>query len=172
MIIIDLEWTCCDNGEFDQKKDGEIIEIGAVMLSADCSSIQSTFQTLVKPYYNHQLTEFCKTLIGIDQNSIDNARDLTEVHQSFTCWAGSYCGFASWGNDDFHVLKRGFADAGLFFPFTEHCNLFRSFRNGQTRVLRRNGMKWHGQRHRALNDAMTYAEMVIAEKHTHTFRPI
>jgi len=73
-------------------------------------------------------------------------------------------GFCSWGCDDLFRIKRECELNESEFPFVKHSNLHRLFRCGQRGMLKRHKLKWHGIRHRAINDAITYANIVLAAK--------
>lgn len=159
-IIIDLEMTCCNKGEF-PKDEMEIIEIGAVKIREKDLLITGAFQQFVRPIRKPTLTEFAKELLHIRQKDIDEAKTFPDIwKKDFMPWLGDIVHAASWGGSDIKWLRRECEE----LPFTHHCNLFRIFGNGQKRVLKRNGLKWYGERHHALNDALTYTEMLLTEK--------
>jgi len=164
MIIIDLEWTCCKNNEFDQKEDGEIIEIGAVRVKDDFSEIESTFQAFVKPIKNPKLTGFAQKLLHISQEQVDEAETFDKVWPNFLEWLGEDDSFGSWGGDDLVMIKKGCELHNLKMPFVKHCNIARVLRPRRGNMIKHN-IKWHdGIRHRAINDAITYAKIAIAVK--------
>jgi len=172
IIIIDLEMTCCENDEF-TKDDMEVIEIGAVRICADDMQVTGAFQSFVKPVMNPKLTDFAKELLHISQLSIDCAPVFSEAWSLlFLPWLGGDETFCSWGKGDLVWLDKACQRHSQTLPFSHHCDLFKAFGNGQRRVLKRNGLSWYGQRHRALNDAITYAQMLIAEKPSTTYRKI
>jgi inhibitor of KinA sporulation pathway (predicted exonuclease) len=163
MIIIDLEWTCCRNNEFDQEKDGEIIEIGAVRLKDDFSEIQSTYQAFIRPIENPQLTDFAKKLLHISQDKIDNAETFDKVWPKFLEWLGDDDSFGSWGGSDLVRIKRECELHSLKQPFTRHSNIARYLRPRRGN-MRKYKIKWQGERHRAISDALTYAKIAMAVK--------
>lgn len=170
ILIIDLEMTCCEHDEF-PKAEMELIEIGAAVVSEHTWNITGSFGCLVKPVLHPQLTKFCVNLLGIEQHDVDTAltpraawdRFLHLFHDDRFC---------SWGRGDLKWLKAFTSNYGLWFPFKQHGNLFHAIGSGQSRFLRRHKITWYGQRHRALNDAMTYAEMVIKAKPNIVYRDI
>jgi inhibitor of KinA sporulation pathway (predicted exonuclease) len=163
MIIIDLEWTCCNNNEFDQEKDGEIIEIGAVRVNDDFSEIESTFQAFVKPVQNPELTEFAKKLLHISQEMVDEAETFDKVWPKFLEWLGEDDSFGSWGGCDLVRIVRECKLHDLKQPFVKHSNIARILRPRMAN-MRKHKIKWQGERHRAISDAMTYAKIAIAIK--------
>lgn len=79
--VLDLELTCWDKDDIYKrtvKKDGEIIDIGVVVLDRDYKEIGS-FESVVKPMYHSHLSDYCKDLTGITQKEIDYARNLLQV---------------------------------------------------------------------------------------------
>ncbi len=71
MLVIDLEATC-DEGDGLPAIDMEIIEIGAVLATAE-GSVLDQFQALVRPVVWPQLTPFCRQLTNIQQADVDGA---------------------------------------------------------------------------------------------------
>lgn len=160
-IILDLEMTCCSDGSF-PKDEMEIIEIGAVKIFHN--NIVDEFHALCRPRLHPALTPFCKDLLGISQIDVDSAPSFQYAFPLFQLWCGDCARFASWGGDDIVWLRNECSRYGLDFPFNQFCNLYRVIGCAQPRFLRRHNMQWNGQRHRALNDARTYAQIVFASR--------
>jgi len=171
IVVIDLEMTCCEHDEF-EKSEMETIEIGAVRQCTQTWVIESEFQSLVKPVQNPILTKFCESLLGISQQGVDHADTFDVVWLKFLKWLGVRSQMCSWGTGDMKWLQRDCLLHNQRFPFKQHCNLFRTLGGGQKRLLRRHGLEWFGSRHRALNDAKTYAAILAAAKPEMHFREI
>ncbi|KAI9096244.1 ribonuclease H-like domain-containing protein [Phlyctochytrium arcticum] len=84
LCVIDFEATCEATSAFDF--DNEIIEFPAVLLNARTGEVMGEFQGYVKPSKNPILSDFCKSLTGISQTTIDNAEPFTAVLKRFETW--------------------------------------------------------------------------------------
>jgi inhibitor of KinA sporulation pathway (predicted exonuclease) len=71
ILVVDLEATCSDDGSI-PPEEMEIIEIGACW-TTEGGVVLERFQHLVKPLARPILTPFCKQLIGITQEEVDQA---------------------------------------------------------------------------------------------------
>lgn len=65
-IVVDLEATCDDQGAV-PRHEMEIIEIGAVLVTASALQVEDEFQAFVKPVRHPVLTRFCRELTSIAQ---------------------------------------------------------------------------------------------------------
>src|SRR4028118_1975109 len=88
-LVLDLEATCSDRETFD-RREMEIIEIGAVMVEANSLALIDEFQTFVKPVRHPTLTEFCKSLTSITQAQVDQAHSYPEAIAALTGWLAQY----------------------------------------------------------------------------------
>ncbi|TWI53798.1 inhibitor of KinA sporulation pathway (predicted exonuclease) [Pseudomonas duriflava] len=175
-LIIDLEATT-DRGGW-PVEEMEIIEIGAVLISRTGREIDH-FQSYVKPAQRPILTEFCKTLTHISQDNIDSAPSLEEVWVRFEEWLGGYeehlAGWCSWGDYDRRQLQRDWREHRLDSSLARlpHMNLKQRF--AKSRQLSRPvsldaalslaGFCFHGQPHRALEDARNTARLLPVTVH-------
>lgn len=169
-LIVDLEATCADDGGLPREQ-MEIIEIGAVMLSARTFEIESEFQTFVRPVRHPILTEFCKGLTKIRQPDVDSAPSFAEAVEAMKHWMYQYDDplFCSWGNYDRSQFLQDCEYHGVAYPFRSgHLNLKEEFsraqnlrkRLGVTAALRRLGLTFEGTHHRAIDDARNIARIV------------
>ncbi|MFX6218279.1 3'-5' exonuclease, partial [Acinetobacter baumannii] len=71
ILVVDLEATCSDDGSI-PPEEMEIIEIGACWVTEGGVGLER-FQHLVRPLARPVLTPFCKQLIGITQEEVDQA---------------------------------------------------------------------------------------------------
>lgn len=168
-VIVDVEATCCEQGEF-PRDEMEIIEIGAVAVDAATGAVESEFQAFVRPVRNPVLTEFCRHLTGITQEQVDAAEDFPTVIQRFGEWLagiGDY-DFCSWGFYDKHQFEQDSAFHGVAYPFAgPHRNLKLEFAaaTGATKklgvgwALRRLGLEFEGSPHRGIDDARNIARI-------------
>lgn len=87
LLIIDFEATCEEKNPAGYPH--EIIEFPAVLISCenvDRPEIIDVFHSYVKPVINPTLSEFCKALTGIEQNTVDAADTFDKVLHSFEKW--------------------------------------------------------------------------------------
>ena len=86
LLILDLEATCF-GGQW-EKGLQEIIELPAILVENDEKYTKiSTFHRYVRPTERPILSDFCKQLTGISQNTIDVSSELTTVLDQFQDWA-------------------------------------------------------------------------------------
>ena len=171
-LIIDFEATCCDQGSV-PRSEMEIIEIGAVMLSTEKLTIESEFQTFVKPVRNPVLSLFCKELTSITQDEVDTAPLFDDALKKMKNWMNQYTDliFCSWGDYDRNQLKQDCEFHDISYPFSdEHINLKKIFsetmgikkRKGVVGALRSLGLFFEGNHHRGIDDARNIARIVVA----------
>ena len=157
----------------------EIIEIGAVKVQLSDFSKVDEFQAFIKPLRTPILTDFCKTLTGIRQADVDNAKTFYEVAPSFFewCWKGKEpLAWCSWAMYDYYQLEQDcdhyFIDNELLY--IEHINLKNLYgdahagrRRGLKNALQEQGLPFVGRNHRGLDDAKNALSIV---KHMPTFQ--
>jgi len=166
IIIADLEATCWKN----KKLRSEIIEIGAVKLNNKLEIIDE-FDEFVKPYFNPELSDFCKKLTSIKQEDINYARVFPLVFVDFVKWAGKVSYFCSWGNYDKKQLIRDCNLHNLKIPkFIEkrHINVKEIFAKaydikpkGLGKAIEKIGKTFVGTHHRGIDDARNIAVILM-----------
>jgi len=139
MIILDLEATCWgrNNKHLGNKTlknkigNQEIIEIGALKIDPDLNTAIDSFQCIVKPKLNPELSTFCKDLTGITQSDISNAESFDRVFAKLSLWASTETSFASWGSFDRNLLKLEFDRNNIESPtwFKWHHNIKKVYSN-------------------------------------------
>lgn len=168
-LIVDLEATCCDEGQV-PRDEMEIIEIGAVALLGNGPRTCGEFQAFVRPVRHPELTDFCKGLTKISQQNVDGARSFPEVLERFSVWINSFKDpiFCSWGDYDKHQLHQDCSYHAVQFPFNaEHINIKKKFAEsmslrktcGLGQALRKVGIEFEGQPHRGIDDARNMANL-------------
>ncbi|MCF5054539.1 exonuclease [Pseudomonas syringae] len=170
-LIIDLEATTDDGGW--PVTEMEVIEIGASLVNREGRELDH-FQRFVRPLRRPLLTPFCRKLTHISQANIDTAAPITEVWPLFERWLGQHQprleGWASWGDYDRLQLELEWQRNGLASALaqTPHVNLKQRFAKarrldkplGLNGALQLAGMQFHGQQHRALEDARNTARLL------------
>ncbi|KAG8984816.1 hypothetical protein FRB93_006304 [Tulasnella sp. JGI-2019a] len=94
ILVLDVEATCAAGSTFDYPN--EIIEWPVLLMRwVDEGTpngveqklvVVDDFRSYVRPTWRPQLTDFCKSLTGIDQSEIDTAPTFTEMLVSFESW--------------------------------------------------------------------------------------
>lgn len=168
-LVLDVEATCCDAGEF-PRDEMEIIEIGAVLCDARTLEPSKEFQTFVKPRRHPRLTEFCSKLTTIAQSDVDRAPDFPRALAALRDFlAGGAGRFASWGDYDWWQFKRDALLHRATLPFVSpRYNLKEMFSTragdragyGTGQALRRVGLAPSGTHHRAIDDARNIARLL------------
>ncbi len=179
-IIYDLEATCWDDGSAD--KEMEIIEIGAYRIN-DFGEVRGKFSRFVRPVLNPTLSEFCLGLTGIRQVEVNRADTFPTVIEEFKQWAHvddldeDYV-LCSWGGFD---RKMFIKDCNLHRLESEwalqHINLKEQYSQlgrlhrglGLQAALKREGLQFVGQPHRAIADAENTVAIFL--KHFGIWRP-
>lgn len=170
-LIVDFEATCTDKNEF-PRHEMEIIEIGAVLF--DDNGGVSHYQNWVKPVKNPNLTSFCQELTGITQDDVDWASGFEVVMEHFLSWVrkntqGEEYVFYSWGAFDKNIMGRQCVEYGIDATdvLNQHVNAKELFAEkfnckpmGVTSALKLKRLKFEGQHHRALDDAINITKLV------------
>ena len=168
-VVVDLEATCwsavtAPARHAQQAEETEIIEIGAVKLSAGLQPM-GEFSRLVRPVRHPTLTDFCCSLTGITQGEVDAADGFARVYGDFLAWIGGPMTFVSWSRFDHEQLLRQSQQEGLPLPpwhpvdakeeFTDwgRGHTGRKMRFGLKGALEHLGMTVEGTAHRGLDDA-------------------
>ena len=112
LLVIDFEATCEEKNPAGYPH--EIIEFPAVLVSCenvDRPEIIDVFHSYVKPVINPTLSEFCKGLTGIEQNTVDAADTFDKVLHAFEKWMQQH----SMGlSKTFMIVTDGPFDMGRF----------------------------------------------------------
>lgn len=104
-IILDMEWNQPFSKEsplfkkLDEKLKREIIQIGAVKITADMQNA-GEFLTNVKPLYYKRLHPHVRRLTNITESELVNAPDFFQAMEDFHNWCGEDCVFITWGFED------------------------------------------------------------------------
>ncbi|WP_276356361.1 3'-5' exonuclease [Cohnella caldifontis] len=170
-IVYDLEMTV-------RRKRGqvaEIIEIGAVKLALDGGApvVASTFQSFVKPVVVPTLTPDTTAFTGISQQDVGAAGTLEEVVREFAGWMGPEEYFmCAWGPDDLRQLVQECRQHGISTDWiVNHNNLQKMLSKiykldkhqqlGLKNALEMLEIPFSGSHHRALDDALNTAQILI-----------
>lgn len=170
-IVFDLEATCWENN--DEGRLNEIIEIGAVKLD-DTLEVIDEFSSYVKPIINPQLSEFCRSLTAIRQESVDSAPVFDVAINKFENWifsTGDNVLLLSWGHYDRKQILREATEknySGKIIQFLEegHRSLKHEFAKvrrikpcGMAKALQMLDLPLEGVHHRGIDDAKNIARI-------------
>ncbi len=118
-IVLDMEWNQPWPGSPSARKvlpvqiRGEILQIGAVRISAD-QQVGDEFQVLVKPKYYRRLNRRVSKLTGIKEAQLrDEGVPMHEAMARFRRWCGEDAVFLTWGFDDITILRENLALYGI-----------------------------------------------------------
>ena len=165
-LVIDLEGTCSQD-ESIPTKEGETIEVGAVIASPS-DWIRGTFSHFVQPSLHPVLTEFCKELTTITQADVDSAEKFPIVISQLMAFAEFYGldSFYSWGTYDRDQFIRDCRFHKIRYPFKAHTDLAKLFRKktgrkrGKRGAMRYFGILPTGSHHRGLDCVLNIAKML------------
>lgn len=123
LIVIDFEATCFEK-PFNRNKQ-EIIEFPAVLLNLETGIIEKEFHKYLRPVEIPILSDYCKNLTGISQETVDDGELFASVMEEFRKWVkltikekklvlpktkksnlDGNCAFVTWGNWDFHIQLK------------------------------------------------------------------
>lgn len=85
LIVIDFEATCFEK-PYNQRNKQEIIEFPAVLVSLKTGKIEKEFHTYCRPVELPELSDYCKNLTGITQETVDKGDLLADVIEEFRVW--------------------------------------------------------------------------------------
>lgn len=173
VLLLDLEFTCWEDslntGWSDPARPPEVIEIGIVAYGTIGGTVFNEYVSFVKPTINSQLSNYCKTLLGIAQDQVDMAQPLTTVVGDIERWlrhnGAERAPTCSWGVNDRKFKANNCLLVGCPDPFSEraHADLkmmiheaFGSLAVGlqdRDRTRQLLGIPENPMRHRAIGDA-------------------
>ena len=109
-LVIDFEATCEEKNPAGYPH--EIIEFPAVLISTEPPEIVDIFHSFVRPVINPKLSEFCKALTGIEQETVDSADTFPLVLEDFREWMESKHGLGQ--QKTYLLITDGPFDMGRF----------------------------------------------------------
>ena len=107
-IVLDLEWNQALSRDLVRTKEfvltGEVIEIGAVKLDAECRPVAG-FRQIVTPKIYRKMHWSVRKLTGISNKSLESGLPFPEAFSKFLAWCGDDFAFLTWGPDDLPMLE-------------------------------------------------------------------
>ena len=170
LIVLDLEATCWAEPNIAVKS--EIIEIGAVKVDLKNSQIVDTFDMLVRPTLNPDLSDYCTNLTGITTDMVKGSEYFWQVYPKFVKWAGAKKKglIGAWGDYDGKALQRDVNLHNLEWELTErYLNISHFYtlkkggkKRGLLKAATESGIVFEGPQHRALSDALVTAKVFMS----------
>jgi len=181
-VVVDFEATCEERNLPDYPH--EIIEFPGVLVDGKTGKIMDHWREYCKPVINTQLSEFCKTLTGIEQSTVDSANTFPQVLENFNVWLeekglGSTYTFALVTDGPFDVgrfLRLSCQQSKTDVPLwaEKWVNIRKGFANfyktnangphiklpGLQTMLDKLDMEFEGSPHSGLDDATNIARIV------------
>merc|ERR1719228_1252713 len=175
-VVIDFEATCVKQQNIDYPH--EIIEFPAVVVDGKNGKIVKEWRQYCKPLLNPKLSEFCKHLTGIDQETVDTASPFPVVLDNLKTMMeelglGTKYTFAIVTDGSYDVsrfLRLSCQQAQVEMPWwaEKWINLKRSFggfyRTNRSRdlqsMLSKLNLQFSGNLHCRLDDAKNIARIV------------
>ena len=137
-IVLDMEWNQPWPGSPSAQKvlpvqiRGEIIQIGAVRLTAD-GQVADEFQVMIRPKYYRRLNRRVSKLTGIKESRLrDEGIPFPDAMEQFKRWCGEDIVFLTWGFDDIGILRENLRLFGLEEGWTEKWFNAQMIFNAQT----------------------------------------
>lgn len=87
-LVCDVEATCLSGSGFDHSN--EIIELPVLLVRGNDRVLVGTFHRYVRPVLDPQLSDFCTSLTGITQTTVEKASVFSHVFDEFTTWLGTH----------------------------------------------------------------------------------
>jgi inhibitor of KinA sporulation pathway (predicted exonuclease) len=169
LIVLDLEATCWAEPNILFKS--EIIEIGAVKVDLKTNQIVDTFDALIRPTINPELSDYCTNLTGISTDMVRGSEYFWQVYPKFVRWAGSKQKglIGAWGDYDKRALERDVNSHNLDWELTErYLNISHFYllkkggkKRGLLKAATESGITFDGPQHRALSDALVAAKIFL-----------
>lgn len=169
LIVLDLEATCW--AQPDLRLKSEIIEIGAVKVDLKTGQIIDTFDALIRPTVNPDLSDYCTNLTGITNDMVRGSEYFWQVYPKFVSWAGAKKNglIGAWGDYDSRALRRDVELHNLDWNLTErYLNISHFYtlrkggkKRGLLKAATECGVVFEGPQHRALSDAMVAAKVFM-----------
>jgi inhibitor of KinA sporulation pathway (predicted exonuclease) len=126
VLCLDTEFTCWENSQRDSWPNpdfpAEILQIGMVAYDNTTRKTVSEYVSFVRPVLNRELSDYCKNLLRLSQQIIDQASSLpvvvTEIENYLLDYRPEICCFCSFGPDLIQVAQDTVRQ-GLSDPFDQ-----------------------------------------------------
>jgi inhibitor of KinA sporulation pathway (predicted exonuclease) len=94
LVCLDSEWTCWEDslekGWPDPDFPPEVIQIGLSIFDNETLTLLDEFVSYVSPRVNPMLSEYCKNLLSLTQDTIDNAKSFSSIANDIAVFLEAY----------------------------------------------------------------------------------
>ncbi|KNA25105.1 hypothetical protein SOVF_009140 [Spinacia oleracea] len=172
-VVIDFEATC------DKERNPhpqEIIEFPSVLVNSRTGQLEGCFQMYVRPTHHNLLSDFCKSLTGIQQSQVDKGVLLSDALLMHDKWLedkgikNTNFAVVTWSDWDCRVMLESecrFKRIRKPLYFNRWINLkipfnkiFGSGRRNLKQAVELAGLTWEGRAHCGLDDAKNTANLL------------
>ena len=186
LLILDLEATCF-GGQWETGLQ-EVIEFPAILVEKESYNKISTFHQYVRPTQQPVLSDFCKHLTGISQDTINASLEFTKVLDQFQDWTRGNglhpenCTIVTFGSWDLkYAIPNACAAVNREIPAILDINIMKYVNlkkicQRKTGILPTSipqlmdivGRKFEGKEHSGINDVENILTMLRAVNWTMT----
>ncbi len=107
ILFFDCEYTCWENSLKtlwpDPQYPPELLQIGIAVYNIKEKKYMREFSSFVRPIINPHLSDYCKNLLKMSQEEIDNAKEFSVVSSRISEFIDLYTNYSlyicSWGDD-------------------------------------------------------------------------
>lgn len=181
-FVLDVEATCWENGKTWRENRCEIIEFGITPIKFLIDKLGFPFSMYIKPEFNPTLSDFCKSLTGIQQDTVDNAFNFKTAVLDLDEWAITQfrkplnqCWWGTWGFYDLKIIQANceWKSVDCKFALDKHINLKSLIREkyaksgpfGVPTAMKTLGLEFIGKPHSGRDDSYNIARMYyLADK--------
>ena len=183
LVIFDTEFTTWEgamergwSGDYEHR---EIVQIAAQKIDLKNEAVIESFERLVRPQVNPDLSQYFQELTGITQVAVDeHGVDFTTMYTEFSRWADGLTKYA-YGKRvhepaDVAVLQENIAlyELDLTLDTTEYGNLAAVYQSvgidtsaySSGELYRAFGLELDGHVHNAMHDVTSLVESLFATK--------
>lgn len=182
ILFFDCEYTCWESSLktlwSDPQYPSELIQIGIAVYNIKEKRYLKEFSSFAKPKINTQLSRYCRNLLKISQEEIDNAKEFPIVSNQISAFIDFYTNYSlyicSWGEDynriSDNALRSKASDPFASLPrldlMKEAIKVFGVEGNHVLRddIKEKLGLKTVLNRHDAIADALDLLDIMDALK--------
>jgi inhibitor of KinA sporulation pathway (predicted exonuclease) len=114
ILFFDCEYTCWENSHntlwSDPQYPPELLQIGIAVYDIREKRFSKEFSSFARPKINTHLSSYCKNLLEISQEEIDNAKEFPIVSNQISEFINLYTNYSlyicSWGPDYIRISEN------------------------------------------------------------------
>ena len=116
ILFFDCEYTCWENSHktlwSDPRYPSELLQIGIAVYNIKEKRYSKEFSSFVRPEINPHLSSYCKNLLKISQEEIDNAKKFpvvsSQISEVINLYSNNSMYICSWGDDYNRISDNAF----------------------------------------------------------------